>query len=108
MRGDAGADTFFFDTALNAGPGQNNNVDRIEDFSSAEGDKIALSTAAGSPFVNATLMTAANFASFVQYDASTGNLSFDADGAGGASTPVVFATLVNKPAAVSFGDFLIS
>jgi Ca2+-binding RTX toxin-like protein len=43
----------------------------------------------------------------ILYEASTGKLSYDADGSGGASAPVVFAQLLNKPATLSASDFSV-
>ncbi|HEX8256503.1 MAG TPA: SGNH/GDSL hydrolase family protein [Allosphingosinicella sp.] len=94
LEGGAGADRFHFDAALNA----RSNVDRILDFSSAD-DTIMLDTAI---FGNVPESGALSEAAFRQgnaardaddrivYNEATGNLYYDADGAGGAAM-VLFA-----------------
>ena len=88
LTGGAGADTFVFDAAF--GP---SNQDRITDFVTAQGDKIALSAAvftqlgaAGTPVVLG--------GDYLQYSTVTGALTYDADGVGGAGavTLVVLGT----------------
>jgi len=93
LRGQGGADTFVFDRAIGTG-----NVDRILDFSTAQGDLLRLK---GSLFGG--LSGALEPAVFVQgsgaldaddriiFDQSSGELFFDADGLGGVSQ-ILFAT----------------
>ncbi|MBM6596575.1 calcium-binding protein [Microvirga pudoricolor] len=100
LSGGAGADMFVFDTELGGG-----NIDAIGDFNQviAQGDKIALDTdvfqalsgRAGnalkaSEFLAGT--TAQTAATHILYDAKSGVLSYDADGAGGKAA-VQFAQL---------------
>ena len=85
LNGGIGADTFRFSTALGAG-----NVDTVQDFSGAEGDRIVLSRSvfaaagydalAGSAFALGAAATTA--AHRIVYNQSAGELSYDADGAG--------------------------
>ena len=88
LTGGAGADTFVFDAAFGL-----SNQDRITDFVTAQGDKIALSAAvftqlgaAGTPVVLG--------GDYLQYSTVTGALTYDADGVGGGSavTLVVLGT----------------
>lgn len=93
LTGGSGADTFVFDSALSASA----NVDQITDFTVGS-DTIRLSTAAGSPFSVLAGMTAADaWGTYVIYDQATGNLSFDADGAG-AGGAIRFAELTDGTA----------
>jgi Ca2+-binding RTX toxin-like protein len=97
LNGGAGADTFRFSTALGAG-----NVDTVQDFSGAEGDRIVLSRSvfaaagydalASSAFALGTAATTA--AHRIVYNQSTGDLFYDADGAGGMAA-VKFAVIAN-------------
>jgi Ca2+-binding RTX toxin-like protein len=108
LNGGAGADTFRFSTALGAG-----NVDTLQDFSGAEGDRIVLSRSvfaaagydalAGAAF---TLGAAATTAAHrIVYNQSTGDLSYDADGAGGVAA-IKFAVIANH-AQLSAASFQI-
>jgi Ca2+-binding RTX toxin-like protein len=97
LRGGNGADRFRFVT-----PAPGEGVDRIEDFSSAAGDKIAVvaanfglvAGAAATLVVNGAPTTGTE--TFV-YTSASGLLLFDADGNGGGAA-VSLATLVGKPA----------
>jgi VCBS repeat-containing protein len=100
LTGGLGRDTFAFSTALGAG-----NVDRITDFVAAD-DTIRLDGAVFKDLVNGTLATSAfrdlatgpaDADDRILYDATTGALSFDADGSG-ATAAVQFAILDTKPA----------
>jgi Ca2+-binding RTX toxin-like protein len=97
LNGGIGADTFRFSTALGAG-----NVDTVQDFSGAEGDRIVLSRSvfaaagydalASSAFALGTAATTASHR--IVYNQATGDLSYDADGAGGVAA-VKFAVIAN-------------
>jgi Ca2+-binding RTX toxin-like protein len=87
LGGGAGSDTFIFDTALSA-----SNVDTINDFSVANGDFIQLSTSVFSiDMFDVTLAShqftkgsaATSSAHRIVYNNTTGELFYDADGAGG-------------------------
>jgi Ca2+-binding RTX toxin-like protein len=108
LNGGAGTDTFRFSTALGAG-----NVDTVQDFSGAEGDRIVLSRSvfasagydylAGSAFALGAAATTA--AHRIVYNQSTGDLSYDADGAGGVAA-IKFAIIANH-AQLSAASFQI-
>ncbi|TIT03019.1 MAG: calcium-binding protein, partial [Mesorhizobium sp.] len=94
LTGNGGNDAFVFNTALGSG-----NIDRVTDFNKSQ-DKIHLDNAifAG---LNAGALTAAAFfagtaahdsSDHIIYNNSTGALSFDSDGIGGAAQ-IQFATL---------------
>lgn len=100
LTGGAGADTFVFNRALGG-----TNVDTITDFSSAEGDKIALARTVFSAFTTAGQLADADFGSKVLYDSASGALSYDADGPGG-NAAVQFATL-STGLTLTASDFLI-
>lgn len=108
LRGQAGADTFVFDRDPGAG-----NVDRIVDFSSAEGDRLRFAQSVFSEVGKGTLDansfvlgTAALDADdrFI-YDQTSGVLLYDSDGSG-VSDAVQVAVLLNS-ASLSADDFLI-
>lgn len=94
MTGGLGADMFMFDTA----PISTATADSIVDFSGLEGDKIQLSAsvfgALGSAG-DAVTLSGAN----LTYNAATGALIYDADGAGGAAG-ITIAILGTRPALV--------
>jgi serralysin len=108
LRGGAGADSFQFDTA----PGTA-NIDHIADFAPGS-DRVLLENAvfaglaAGSLPASAfaTGTAATNASHRVLYDAATGALRFDSDGAGGAAA-VLFAILDTHPASLAASDFLV-
>jgi Ca2+-binding RTX toxin-like protein len=95
LRGAGGGDFFVFATALTT----TTNVDTISDFNVLQ-DTIRLENAVFTGLVNGELAAsafhigaaAADASHRILYDADTGTLSFDADGAGGAAA-VRFATL---------------
>jgi serralysin len=97
LNGGIGADTFRFSTALGAG-----NVDTVQDFSVTDGDRIVLSrhvfAAAGYDYLAGAAFTpgaaASTAAHRIVYNQSTGELSFDADGAGGMAASK-FAVIAN-------------
>lgn len=99
LTGGAGDDRFVFNTA-----GSPANIDLITDFTSGA-DKLVLSAGVFSNLgpVGATVGVSA----YLTYDAATGALSYDADGAGG-NAAVQFATLGSgtHPAALGM-DFII-
>jgi Ca2+-binding RTX toxin-like protein len=108
LTGHAGADKFVFNTALDA----STNVDTITDFASGT-DKIVLdhlifaalsvgNVAAGN-FVSEASPVAHEADDHILYDTTNGNLSYDADGAGGQAA-TLFANIANYPA-LAAGDF---
>ena len=108
LMGNGGADTFAFTTALGSG-----NVDQIADFLSGT-DRIALDDAIfsgigtpGSFSANAFVVgtAAADADDRIIYDSATGQLYYDADGAGG-NAAVLFATLNGHPA-LAASDFMV-
>lgn len=107
LYGGAGADAFIFDRDLGAG-----NVDVIGDFSAVD-DTIRLDDAIFSAITLGalgagafTIGTAATTSSHrIVYNQTTGQLYYDADGAG-AGAAVQFATLT-AGTALSSGDFVI-
>jgi Ca2+-binding RTX toxin-like protein len=110
LKGGLGSDTFYFSTALNPAT----NVDTISDFV-AGADRILLSraifSALGAPGALASssfapTLAAANSNSRIIYDATTGDLFYDTDGAGGIAS-VKFATLTNRPK-LTFNDFAVA
>jgi Ca2+-binding RTX toxin-like protein len=106
LRGGNGADRFRFVT-----PAPGEGVDRIEDFSSAAGDKILVvaanfglvAGAAATVVVNGLPTTGAG--TFV-YTSASGLLQFDADG-NGIGAAVSLATLVTKPAMLAPADIVL-
>lgn len=94
LTGNGGNDAFVFNTALGAG-----NIDRITDFNKSQ-DKIHLDNAIFAGLSSGALTSAAFFAGAAAHDSSdrilynnsTGALSFDSDGIGGA-VQTQFATL---------------
>ena len=111
--GNLGLDTFVFDTALNG----TTNVDRITDFSVADdtihldhaifsGSGLATGALSSAAFRSgAGVTTAGDATDRIIYDTGSGNLYYDADGAGGAAA-IQFATLDNK-ALLTAADFFI-
>ncbi|MFL4995672.1 MAG: calcium-binding protein, partial [Microvirga sp.] len=105
--GGSGADQFSFSTALGAG-----NMDTIQDFSVAEGDRIVLSRsvfmdvgtgALSSAYFKAG--TATSFDHHILYYQGSGELFYDVDGSGGVAA-IKFAT-VSAGTAVSAANFLV-
>jgi Ca2+-binding RTX toxin-like protein len=93
MTGNAGADSYYFDTAPGAA-----NIDRITDFSGPD-DTIRLNrtifsgiaapgSLPASAFAQGTAAADAN--DRILYDSATGRIFYDADGAGGAAA-ILFA-----------------
>jgi predicted extracellular nuclease len=108
LYGLGGNDTFAFTTALGAG-----NVDLVVGFTTGA-DRIALDDAIfthigglgalnASAFVTGT--QAADASDRIIYDSATGQLLYDADGAGGVAA-VQFATLNGAPA-LAISDFIV-
>lgn len=108
LAGRAGRDSFLFNKPLGS-----TNIDKITDFVPAD-DTIRLENAvftaltttgtlASAAFVTGTAATTA--AHRIIYDPATGNVRYDADGAGGAAA-VRFALLPAKPA-LSRTDFYV-
>ena len=99
LRGGDGADDFLFDRTL--GPA---NIDVIADFDASEGDRVLIRThLVGATADAAGVLDAALFAAGPEaaqaddrlvFDAATGRLSYDADGAGGTDA-VQIAVLAN-------------
>jgi Ca2+-binding RTX toxin-like protein len=105
--GGSGADRFNFMTALGAG-----NMDTIQDFSVAEGDRIVLSRSVfmdvGTGPLSSTyfnLGAATSFDHHILYDQGTGELFYDVDGSGGAAA-IKFAA-VSAGTALSAAHFFI-
>ena len=106
----AGNDRFVFNTALNAAT----NRDTITDFSPGS-DKLLLDDAVFTQLVVGNLAdgnlasspggTAGDSNDFLLYNTTTGTLSYDADGNGGAPA-VQFAILTGNPAITS-ADFAV-
>jgi VCBS repeat-containing protein len=106
------SDVFLFDSTLGSG-----NIDVVTDFKHGT-DKIALDDAifaaigptleTGELFSKAGALKAKQLDDRLVYDTKTGNLSYDADGKGGAAA-IHFATLLDgsKPATLDSGDFTI-
>ncbi|MEZ0231265.1 MAG: hypothetical protein ACAH12_00370 [Methylophilaceae bacterium] len=116
LTGGAGADTFKFYSPVIAA-----NADIITNFSGStfsgstgDGDKIELDAYFFNAFLDSSSVIDANIAHGTKatttdhhliYDALTGKLYYDADGAGGKAA-VLFATLLgNKPETLSAADF---
>jgi serralysin len=107
--GMGGTDVFRFSTALGAG-----NVDRIDDFSVTD-DQIHLDDAIftalsvggldASAFKDIAL-GARDADDRILYNSDTGSLFYDADGSGGAFTPIKFAT-VSPGLSLSAADFVV-
>ena len=113
LTGGAGADRFLFHTTLSA----SNNVDTIMDFSSAQGDKIVLSSSifgnVSASLPSSELLVVSSGGGTVNsggahliYDSQTGNLYYDSNG-GTSGNRTLFATLDNKPSTLSVNDFVL-
>jgi len=112
LTGGAGADTFLFDTSLNAAT----NVDRIQDFAPGVDEfRLAKSVFQALPFGtlpagqfhegNSSLAQDGN--DHIIYNDLTGRLFYDRDGAGGAAS-VHFATIhAGLMASLSNTDFFV-
>jgi Ca2+-binding RTX toxin-like protein len=100
LTGGDGEDTFVFATALNGAT----NVDTIADFVSGT-DRIELDDAIFTGLAAGTL-DAQTFEDHFVYDAMSGALYYDADGAG-AGAAVQFATLTGAPA-LQAADLLVA
>ena len=109
LGGGAGSDTFIFNTALGS-----SNVDTINDFSVAGGDFIQLSTSvfsidmfgdtlASHQFTKGSAATSS--AHRIVYNTTTGELFYDADGAGGMAQ-IKFAN-IGKDLALRADMFLV-
>jgi Ca2+-binding RTX toxin-like protein len=109
LSGGSGIDGFQFDTALNGVT----NVDRIEDFETGIGERILLDDAiftglatgqlAAGAFGSGSVATTAD--QRILYDMATGDVRYDADGAGGAAG-ILFARL-DPGTAIAAGDFVV-
>jgi serralysin len=110
ITGGSGLDKFAFNTALNA----TTNVDRISDFGTTDIMQLdddffvgLAGTLTAAQFYAASGAVAAHDATDrIIYNSTTGNLYFDADGTGGVSTAIQFATLTNL-FAITQADFQI-
>lgn len=98
--GGGGADQFVFDTR----PNSITNVDTIEDFSAAEGDKLVLHKSVFAKLSTATLPQ--DLGAKLIYDNTTGALSYDADGLGAGRAETI-CILANTPATLTADSFLI-
>lgn len=116
LTGGDGADSFVFNTKLNAA----SNVDRITDFTASDPDGIVdrivlddaifdeLRTGVLKPnvfYAAKGAKAAQTDAQHIIYDTGTGTLYYDADGAGGRAG-TAFAVLAHKPA-LDASDFLV-
>ncbi|MER9255078.1 calcium-binding protein [Mesorhizobium sp. M0598] len=107
LTGNGGNDVFVFNSALGAG-----NIDRITDFNKLQ-DKIQLDDAVFAGLKLGGLSSDAFFAGtaahdssdHIIYNSSTGALSFDSDGIGGAAQ-IQFATL-SPGLSLAAGSFLV-
>ena len=108
LDGGAGNDGFYFENALVPA-----NVDAILDFS-ALGDTIFLDDAVFTSLAPGALAagafvagnTALDADDRILYDATTGEIFYDADGSGGGSGAILFAT-VNPATAITNLDFFV-
>ncbi|RUX28379.1 calcium-binding protein [Mesorhizobium sp. M7A.F.Ca.US.011.01.1.1] len=108
LTGHGGRDAFVFSTALGAG-----NVDRITDFNKAQ-DKIHLDHSIFAGLDQGSLSSDAFFAGkaahdssdHIIYNSSTGALSFDSDGVGGANQ-IHFASL-SPHLSITASSFLVT
>lgn len=105
--GGAGADQFRFTAFLGAG-----NVDTVQDFSAAEGDRIVLSRAVfmdiGVGALSSTYFkegAATSFHHHILYDQASGGLFYDVDGSGGVAA-IKFAALT-AGTALNASHFLV-
>jgi Ca2+-binding RTX toxin-like protein len=108
LSGGIGADIFIFSTALNS----STNKDTIVDFSHTD-DTIVLDSSIFTKLADGELNSsnfiigaAADSDDYILYNATTGALSYDADGSGGGAA-TVFATLSNKPMDLAYNDFVV-
>ena len=110
LTGGAGADTFIFNTGLDG----TLNADTMTDFSPVA-DTIQLENAYFTRLAGLGTLSADQFfagaaaqdlSDRIIYDAVTGQLLYDADGAGGVAG-VLFATLTSKPTGVTNADFVV-
>ncbi|RWC37265.1 MAG: calcium-binding protein, partial [Mesorhizobium sp.] len=108
LTGNGGNDAFVFNTALGAG-----NIDRVTDFNKLQ-DKIHLDNAVFAGLKLGGLSSDAFFAGkaahdssdHIIYNSSTGSLSFDSDGIGGAAQ-TQFATL-SPGLSITAGAFFVT
>jgi len=108
LEGGAGNDGFYFENALIA-----SNVDSVLDFTAVNDTfflddavftALAAGTLAAGAFVNGN--TALDADDRILYDSATGNIFYDADGSGGGSSAILFATVA--PATVITNvDFVV-
>lgn len=111
LTGGLGNDIFRFDTALSS------NTDTIQDFVVGQ-DRISLENAVFEGLARGKLKTAnfvlgtaaADANDYIIYDTATGNLWYDADGAGGGSAKQQFATLVgvDEAPALTAASFIVT
>ena len=113
LTGGLGADVFRFDSLLG-----DNNVDTITDFNLSEGDVIQLENTGTGLFTSITAMGSLAPAAFVigascttaaqriRYDSISGNLFYDSDGSGYASS-ILFAR-VSAGLLLSSSQFMIN
>jgi len=112
LTGGAGADRFLFNAALGK-----DNIDRITDFSSTQGDKIALDHTVFSKLTGLTNLSnqfrlstqaAVGGDDYLVYNKGTGELFYDATGSGsGTASAQLFATLTNKPQDLTAQQFVV-
>jgi Ca2+-binding RTX toxin-like protein len=108
LQGGSGADTFVFNATLGS-----SNIDKITDFTVAQSDRIALDHNIFTKLVGVTDLSnyftstsASKATDYIQYNKSTGELSYDFDG-NGAGVAQVFAVLTNKPTDLVASSFTV-
>ena len=108
LEGGLGNDGFYFENALIA-----SNVDDVLDFTAVNDtffldDAVFTTLAAGTLAAGAFVAgnTALDADDRILYDSATGELFYDADGSGGGSSAVLFAT-VNPGTAITNVDFVV-
>ncbi|TIT27605.1 MAG: calcium-binding protein, partial [Mesorhizobium sp.] len=108
LTGNGGNDAFVFNSALGSG-----NIDRVTDFNTLQ-DKIHIDNAIFAGLSSGALTSAAFFtgagahdsSDHIIYNSSTGALSFDSDGIGGAAQ-TQFATL-SPGLSITAGAFFVT
>ena len=108
LNGGAGNDGFHFENALIA-----SNVDDVLDFNAANDtffldDAVFTALAAGTPRRRRVpgRQHRVDADDRILYDSATGNIFYDADGSGGGSSAILFAT-VNPGTAITNVDFVV-
>lgn len=127
LTGGGGADRFNFNSIIgfNKKTGEYSDVDRVTDFAKGEGDKLILNKkvfTAFKAYKTEDILNNSDFSTFstdpantkvrgstiITYDTYTGELWYDADGAGNIQQPIKFAVLESKPQDLTAADFRIA